>query len=110
VIAGVIVALAAGVTIFVLAPLRGPASPPREDGREPAQREETALDALRDIELDRATGKLNEDDYADLRARYEARAGEALRRRDGAPDLRSPSSGRASVGATEAPPGGGDAP
>jgi hypothetical protein len=84
VIAGAIIALAAGVAIFVLAPLRRPAALIREDGQELGGRDEDAvLEALRDIELDRATGKLNDEDYADLRARYEARAADEAFRRQG---------------------------
>ncbi|HET9275677.1 MAG TPA: zinc ribbon domain-containing protein [Gemmatimonadales bacterium] len=55
-----------------------PALPP-----EPVDPEETrrgmALLALREIEFDRATGKLNDADYESLKARYTREAVEALR-------------------------------
>ncbi len=41
--------------------------------------EEDAVVALREIEFDRATGKLSDGDYAELKARYTARALEAMR-------------------------------
>lgn len=67
----------------------GPAAAPASDGRraaaetEPLDPEETpagvALAALKEIEFDRATGKLSEADYEELKATYTARALEALR-------------------------------
>jgi hypothetical protein len=49
---------------------------------EPPDPEETprgqALLALKEIEFDRATGKLSDDDYAELHARYSSRALELL--------------------------------
>lgn len=49
---------------------------------EPPDPEETprgqALLALKEIEFDRATGKLSDEDYAELHARYSARALELL--------------------------------
>lgn len=41
--------------------------------------DEDAIVALREIEFDRATGKLSDADYADLKARYTQRALEAMR-------------------------------
>ena len=41
--------------------------------------DEDAVAALREIEFDRATGKLSDADYADLKARYTKRALEAMR-------------------------------
>ena len=38
--------------------------------RAPAAAPESAIDALREIEFDRATGKLSDDDYAALKAQY----------------------------------------
>ncbi len=73
--AAAIVALAGAAALFVLAPLRRPSVPPPEqDARaQRRQEEDAARQVLRDIELDRATGKLSAEDYADLRGRYEAR-------------------------------------
>ncbi len=55
---------------------------------EPPDPEETpkgiALAALKEIEFDRETGKLSDDDYALLKARYTAAALEALRDEKGA--------------------------
>ena len=97
-IAVMIVALAAGVAAFVLAPLRRPApavSRAKDDQERRPGDDRAAVEALHDLELDRATGKLNNDDYAHLRARYEAPAREGLR---SAGTIRS-----------AAPPEGGDA-
>jgi hypothetical protein len=44
--------------------------------------EASAMEALREIEFDRATGKLSTEDYDALRARYAPRAVEELRVRD----------------------------
>ncbi|HEX4836074.1 MAG TPA: hypothetical protein VFW01_07050 [bacterium] len=73
---GLMVVLAAASALFVLAPLRRPASPPEEDGDRERflQTREVANQALRDAEFDHATGKISDADYADLRARYEAQA------------------------------------
>jgi hypothetical protein len=43
----------------------------------------SAIEALREVEFDRATGKLSEDDYAILRATYAPQALAELRARDG---------------------------
>ena len=45
----------------------------------PASGDEDAIVALREIEFDRATGKLSDADYADLKARYTQRALDAMR-------------------------------
>ncbi len=91
--------VAAAAAVFVLAPLRRP-SLRAERGpsdRGPSERESSASEmegerlaleraglaqALRDLELDRATGKLRDEDYAELAARYRARALAVLRRPD----------------------------
>lgn len=49
-----------------------------------AGRGEDAVDALREIEFDRATGKLSDTDYEALKATYTARALAAMRARDAA--------------------------
>jgi hypothetical protein len=46
----------------------------------PANEGESAVAALREIEFDRATGKLSDADYADLKARYTKEAVAAMRR------------------------------
>ena len=53
--------------------------------------DEDAIVALREIEFDRATGKLSDADYAELKSRYTARALAAMRARgeagaEGSPD------------------------
>lgn len=83
--------LALGALTMVLAPLisgvqteepaRGPVTLDADD--EPASH----VDALREIEFDRATGKLSDVDYADLKARYTKLALEELRAGDRAGDL-----------------------
>src|SRR2546423_13031715 len=80
--------LAAGATYFVLLPiLRPPAGAERGDtaadeGEDPADDlspQAVALRALKEIEFDRATGKLSDGDYEALKARYTAEALAALR-------------------------------
>ena len=44
----------------------------------------SAIEALREIEFDRATGKLSEDDYDGMKARYTVQALVELREQDGA--------------------------
>ena len=76
--------LAVGALAYVLYPLlAGPVSVARR--RMPRRRagatevEHEAVVALREIEFDRVTGKLSDADYAELKARYTARALEAMR-------------------------------
>ena len=83
-------AAAAAVGLFVLwiviAPLTQPAPDPEPELLEPEEPEETprgaALAALKEIEFDRATEKLAEHDYAELKARYTAEAVAAMRAED----------------------------
>lgn len=46
---------------------------------------ESAIAALREIEFDRATGKLSESDYAELKARYTKEAIAVMRRQKSSP-------------------------
>jgi tetratricopeptide (TPR) repeat protein len=56
---------------------------PLDDERAGLETEKvTALRALRELELDRQAGHVDEDDYQDLRGRYEAQAVAVLRRLD----------------------------
>lgn len=79
--------LALGTLSFVLYPLfmTGSFSAPTRavpfDQDEPARN--PALDALREIEFDRETGKLSDADYTALRTQYTQRAVEAMRGGDG---------------------------
>jgi len=80
-------ALALGAAAIVLRPLLGdtlvepprPPAPPRADAAQAG-----AIEALREIEFDRATGKLSDADYAALRATYTREALSELRARDAA--------------------------
>ena len=84
ILVGLVLAIAA--VALVLEPiLRGSAAPaapsadaePEEDPHE--RRKEQALAALKEIEFDRATGKLSDTDYEKMLARYTREAVEALR-------------------------------
>ena len=79
-------ALAVAALVYVLVPLFDAVTPLRARLTGAAPRNsESAIDALREIEFDRATGKLSDDDYASLKAEYTRTALVELReRRDGA--------------------------
>lgn len=92
--AGAALVVGLAVLILVLGPLAQPA-PPEPIVDEPEEFEETpkgmALAALKEIEFDRATGKLSEEDYRELNARYTARAVAVLRAEaEGAPEAEPP--------------------
>jgi hypothetical protein len=76
--------LAVGALAYVLYPLFFRMADPERSGpavtRAP---EESAIRALREIEFDRATGKLSDTDYQELRAMYAPRALAELRGDDG---------------------------
>ena len=82
--------LALGAAALVLAPLlRGdePAprpAPPPDAATRTATAQASAIEALREIEFDRATGKLSDDDYRDLKASYTGAALAELRAKDAA--------------------------
>ena len=101
--------LAAGATYFVVLPiLRPPVESPGgeaagDEGDDPADDmspQTVALRALKEIEFDRATGKLSDSDYEQLKAKYTQEALAALREESGirslepgvkpAPDSRLP--------------------
>jgi hypothetical protein len=85
---GVVVAL--GAVALVLGPIvwPGPIRPveapdePEDDPRE--HRKDLALAALKEIEFDRATGKLDDADYERMKATYTAEALDAIRAADAA--------------------------
>ena len=95
-------ALALGALTLVLAPLLsgaplerlqpGPIKLDADD--EPA----SYVDALREIEFDRATGKLSDVDYSDLKTRYTRLALEELRAGDSGVDLADRAAGHAPTG------------
>jgi hypothetical protein len=71
----VVVALGYVLYPLVFAPASPSARPPIRAPRAAAGGgEEDAIVALREIEFDRATGKLSDADYADLKTRYTRRA------------------------------------
>jgi len=80
-LAAALVALA--LLVLVLSPLVSHQVPVAAPDDEPVELDETrrgaALLALREIEFDRATGKLSDEDYATLKARYTTAALAALR-------------------------------
>lgn len=74
--------LAVAALIYVLLPLFDAVAPLRSRlTGAPAGTPESAIDALREIEFDRATGKLSDDDYASLKAAYTRSALVELRSR-----------------------------
>ncbi|HYK81700.1 MAG TPA: zinc ribbon domain-containing protein [Gemmatimonadales bacterium] len=89
-IAGIL--LAGGAVVFVLRPVFQPsaaaAAGEADDGPDPEDDlspRAVALRALKEIEFDRATGKLSDADYDALKARYTAEALVALRAEAEAP-------------------------
>ena len=89
-VAGIL--LAAATAVFVILPvlrppLRDDADAADESGAEAdddVSPRAVALRALKEIEFDRATGKLSDADYASLKAKYTAGALAALREEHGA--------------------------
>jgi hypothetical protein len=80
--------LAAGAIYFVLLPILRPSlepasdAPPTDEGEDPADDmspRAVALRALKEIEFDRATGKLSDQDYDQLKAKYTTEALAAMR-------------------------------
>lgn len=85
---GIVVAL--GAVALVLGPIVWPepvrpAAAPEEPEDDPREhRKDLALAALKEIEFDRATGKLDDADYERMKASYTAEALEAIRAVDAA--------------------------
>jgi hypothetical protein len=82
IVIGLVVAIAAVLLVLdpILRPARAAASPDTEPEEDPKDRKkELALAALKEIEFDRATGKLSDGDYQAMLARYTKDAVEALR-------------------------------
>ena len=86
------VLVAAGAVYFVLLPILRPpvetaADPNVDEGDDPdddLSSQAVALRALKEIEFDRATGKLSDTDYEQLKAKYTAEALAAMRGEQGA--------------------------
>ena len=77
----IVLAVVAGLVLFISAPLRR-ASPPPEEPADVAELEaarEAKYRELRDAELDHRTGKLSDEDYAELDTALRAEAIEILR-------------------------------
>ena len=75
--------LAVGALAFVLYPLFFAVRPRMARSTRPADiraSDDSAIVALREIEFDKATGKLSESDYAELKRTYSERALRELRR------------------------------
>lgn len=78
--------LAVGALAFVLYPVFfGVSRPPTVIATPRLSQGESAVAALREIEFDRATGKLSESDYAELKARYTKEAIAIMRRQQASP-------------------------
>jgi hypothetical protein len=92
------VLLAAGAVVFVLRPLfrsdvgrDDPVAAAEDEGADPdddLSPRAVALRALKEIEFDRATGKLSETDYALLKLQYTSEALTALRAEDAGSAMR----------------------
>jgi hypothetical protein len=104
-------AVAAVAVFFVLQPIMSPPLPGRdtasadleeEDPEDDLSRRAVALRALKEIEFDRATGKLSDADYDELKAKYTTEALAALRADSAAPPAASPAASRPRTGAPAA--------
>lgn len=92
------VLLGAAVLWLVLQPLYrvAPTAPAFEEPEDPEEtRRGIALIALKEIDFDRATGKLSEADYAYLKEKYTAEALAALREEAPGPGAEGPASSAA---------------
>jgi hypothetical protein len=79
-----VLAVVAGLVLFVSGPLRRP-SPPADEPADVAELEaarEAKYRELRDAELDHRTGKLSDEDYAEVDTALRAEAIEILRALD----------------------------
>ena len=90
-------ALAVAALGFVLLPLFRDGAAALDSRSNPPTRDvgidrARAVDALREIEFDRETGKLSDDDYASLKASYTQRALDAMRAEDAAATPSAPES------------------
>jgi len=95
--------LATGATYYVLRPILRPepeefGMPSGDEGDDPGDDlspQAVALRALKEIEFDRATGKLSDADYDELHAKYQTAALAALREDAGARGPAAPAAQRA---------------
>ena len=83
--------LAVGALAFVLYPIFFGVTRPAAPAAEAAPADgDSAVVALRELEFDRATGKLSESDYAELKARYTREAIAEMRRERRVPGAVAP--------------------
>ena len=110
-IAAALVALAA--VALIIGPLTHPGEGAASGADEPEDLEETpkgmALAALREIEFDRETGKLSDEDYASLKAKYTAEALAILRTESGNPGAQAREGAEPPAGEPKPGLAGGDA-
>jgi len=76
--------LAVAALVYVLLPLFDAIAPARARSAHAALAPESAIDALREIEFDRETGKLSDADYTALKAEYTRKGLVEMRARRGA--------------------------
>ena len=74
--------LAVGALCYVLWPLLVPSAAVAGTPFARAASPDYAVDALRELEFDRATGKISDDDYVSLKARYTNKALTVMRAGD----------------------------
>lgn len=102
-VAAVLIGLA--VIALIISPLAGRQSAAVPTVDDPEDLDETpkgvALAALRELEFDRATGKLSDEDYAALKTKYTAEALAVLRNEEAA--AAAPAAGPAESGSSTAP-------
>jgi hypothetical protein len=81
--------------VYVLYPLMRGASAAMPVPEADATPESSAIEALREIEFDEATGKLSPEDYATLKSKYTALALNELRAREGVASVGEAAAGEA---------------
>jgi ribosomal protein L40E len=74
--------LAIGALCYVLWPVLVPSLSPMYSAPARAAAPDYSIDALRELEFDRATGKISDEDYASLKARYTNKALTVMRAGD----------------------------
>jgi len=93
-------ALAVAALVYVLMPLFDVVAQVRARSTPREAAPESAIDALREIEFDRETGKLSDDDYSSLKAEYTRTALVELRQREGEVASRGARAGAVSTDVT----------
>lgn len=90
-------ALFVGALYLIIRPFLVPAEAPVEEAISPEleSQKNRIIDAIREIEMDYQTGKLDEEDYTVLKSRYTAAAAEVLKRIDAQAEADADGSGTA---------------